>query len=133
MFPLKQAEAKERQREAGEHFGRGMEKLVADPSQAIETPAGRAPTTRKQVADIMGIAEKRVQDVITIAKVAPEKVEQIKRGEIIEGRITTIGNPAFIVRCVDVVYFEGILERRARLASLALSFGWEEGREQVDL
>ncbi|WP_136515686.1 hypothetical protein [Geomonas edaphica] len=88
MIPLKQAEAKERQREAGieraasaERDGTGQ--LVTKRTQAgdEQTPLDRAPTTRKIVADAIGISERKVQDIINIAKEAPEKVEEIKQGK----------------------------------------------------
>ena len=72
MIPMKQAEAKERQRAAGGDRGNqytgGKVAVVTDCTQ----PPDRAPTTRKIVADAVGISERKVQDIITIAKTAPE-------------------------------------------------------------
>jgi hypothetical protein len=82
MIPLKQAEAKERQRVAGGDRGNqytgGKVAVVMTSSEAPE----RAPSTRKQVADAVGISEWQVQKLIRIAKASPEKVAQIKKGEV---------------------------------------------------
>jgi hypothetical protein len=96
---MKQAEAKERQRQAGRLYGENHPKqeLQMNPTEALEK-SKPVPQVRKQVADALGISEYKMQSIIAVSKTAPEKVEQIKRGEIIEGRVSIIGNPAFIVR-----------------------------------
>jgi hypothetical protein len=51
------------------------------PSFRFQPPSSASHLLRKQDADLVGVNERYVQDMKTIAREAPEKVEEIKAGK----------------------------------------------------
>lgn len=84
MLPLMEIEAKERQIETGKHGaegGRGNKKeetLRARIPEGFKAPEP-APRPREVAAKLVGVSERYVQDMKTIAKAAPEKIEQSEK------------------------------------------------------
>lgn len=80
ILPMLEAEAKERQRAAGEQFGRGQEKLVEKIPQAFEPDNGGK--ARTQAAAILNTNERYVSDAKRIAQDAPEVLEMMRVGVV---------------------------------------------------
>lgn len=76
-------QAKERQREAGEQYGRGG-KVMAKMPQAINPPEPQhtAPKARDLAAEKVQVAARYVQDAKRIKDEAPDVFEQVKSGEL---------------------------------------------------
>lgn len=80
MLPLLEAEAKERQKQAGETFGRGKEKVTQKIGEAVETPKHEGEATN-QAAKLMGTNRQYVSDAKHIQQKAPKVFDMMKRGE----------------------------------------------------
>lgn len=77
---LLQPEAKERQREAGEQFGRGA-KVSADLREANHPPAEQRKTTA-QAAKAVGTSTRAVEQAARVAKAAPDLLPALATGEV---------------------------------------------------
>jgi len=84
-------EAKDRQRKAGQTYGRGQEeKVMADLPEAIlpdqvkpqpsVSPKPSPPPARDQAAAVVGASGRSVQMAKTVAKAAPDLAEKVERG-----------------------------------------------------
>lgn len=84
ILPMLEAEAKERQREAGEQFGRGMnDRLLKNLSNLSGTDDDRnGSTAAAQVAQITGTNRTYVSEAKSLLQNAPDLAEQVKAGEI---------------------------------------------------
>jgi protein gp37/ParB-like chromosome segregation protein Spo0J len=83
---LLQPAAKERQREAGEQFGKGA-KLRADLREAMKEPVKASPPppaeelkTTAQAAKAVGASPRAVEQAARVAKVAPDLLPQVQAG-----------------------------------------------------
>lgn len=80
VLPMLEAEAKERQRVAGEEFGRG--KVVQKIEQAIEELHERIPASVEQAAQMVGTNRQYVSDAKRLRDEAPELLERVRSGEL---------------------------------------------------
>ena len=81
VLPMLEAEAKERQRAAGEEFGRG--KLTQLIGEAIDEPRERhANEAVQQAAQMVGTNRQYVSDGKRLRDEAPELLERVRSGEL---------------------------------------------------
>ena len=81
VLPMLEAEAKERQRAAGEEFGRG--KLTQLIGEAIDEPRERhANEAVQQAAQMVGTNRQYVNDAKRLRDEAPELLEHVRSGEL---------------------------------------------------
>ena len=80
VLPILEAEAKERQRAAGEEFGRGKLGQLID--QAIDDQHQRAPRTADIAAQMVGTNRQYVSDAKRLRDEAPELLERVRSGEL---------------------------------------------------
>ena len=79
MLPVFEAEAKERQRLAGERHGRGKPKL---PDSGREAIAHRRNEASEQVAAQFGVSGRHVQRAKKLKQTAPQLLDAVKAGKM---------------------------------------------------
>jgi hypothetical protein len=82
---LRQLEAGKQQGERGKEGGRGHKKpLPINRSEGVSAPPAqpKAPDVRKQIATATGASEHKVQQAITLQRVAPELLQQVAHGKV---------------------------------------------------
>jgi site-specific DNA-methyltransferase (adenine-specific) len=81
VLPILEAEAKERQRAAGEEFGRG--KLTQLIEEAIDEPRKKSSgEATQQAAQMVGTNRQYVNDAKRLRDEAPELLERVRSGEL---------------------------------------------------
>ena len=81
VLPMLEAEAKERQRAAGEEFGRG--KLTQLIEEAIDEPRKKSSSeATQQAAQMVGTNRQYVYDAKRLRDEAPELLERVRSGEL---------------------------------------------------
>lgn len=78
-LPMFEAEAKQRQRDAGEHFGRGDDSKLGE---KIPQATPRAPKAREIAAKVVGVNDRYVQEAKAIKETAPALFARMKAGEV---------------------------------------------------
>lgn len=81
LLPMLEAEAKERQRKAGQVYGEKHPKreVSTELNQPLESSPHKA---AQQAAAMVGTSATRVYEMKKVAKEAPDKVEAIRNGEV---------------------------------------------------
>jgi hypothetical protein len=79
MLPLLEAEAKERQKKAGEQHGRGRGRKVPEKVPEAKRDDGES---RKQAAKLAGTNSRYVSEAKRVREEAPDLFEGIRRGEL---------------------------------------------------
>ena len=80
VLPMLEVEAKERQRAAGEEFGRGKLHQLID--EAIDEPRKPVPQALEQAAQMVGTNRQYVSDAKRLRDEAPELLERVRSGEL---------------------------------------------------
>ncbi len=81
MLPILEIEAKERQRAAGEKYGRGMDSEEQSEKVVANLPQPISEKSRDAAAQMTGASPRYVSDAKKLKEERPEKFEQVKSGE----------------------------------------------------
>jgi len=130
----RQEEARQRMSEGGRAAGRSRpkaERAEIDRSQPITASAKRTPQLRTQIAQKLGVSERKVQQAINVQRAAPQLIRDVAKGKTSLSKVTKAAKTKPVKICAPKFDLDRSISKVMRVVDACLDGTTDQQRDSL--